>query len=574
VRTLGQLLAIAMVTMSAPAYAQDAVGDWRGVLKVSEAVSLPVVIHLRRDDAGTWSGTMDSPSQGAAGIPLEDIVAAEGRLGFKVPLVSGEYAATWDEASSTWKGQWSQGGGPSLPLDLAVPPPPPPLPANWQLPSDAEIAALIDARIAPRAGQGLVIGVLDPQGSRVVARGPAGAAAFDGDTLFEIGSISKVFTALILADMANKGEVSLDDPAEKYLPAGATVPSRGGRKITLRDLATHTSGLPRLPDNMPYSDIEDPYADYTEALLLEFLAGHELGRDVGEKWDYSNLGVGLLGYLVGRAAGSDYETLLRERITGPLGMTDTSVALSAAQQARFAPALDMYMRPTKPWTLPGLVGAGGIRSTAADMLKFAAGALDPNSPIGPAMKLALTVREPIDGDRVGQALGWQVVHPEPGREILQHGGGTGGFRTHLALEPSYGRAVVALANSAAEPSATDLALHALVGSPAAPTPAVPPPPPAPVERAEVTLPAAELDRVVGRYEMLPGVVIAIARQEGGLTAQLTGQPAFPIYAEGPLKFFWRVVNAEVEFSTDANGKVTGGIFKQDGRQAPLKRLEP
>src|SRR5690606_15911585 len=180
---------------------------------------------------------------------------------------------------------------------------PEPLPANWEIPADAEIESLIAARIAPRAGQGLVLGVIEPEGRRVVAGGPQGAAGFDGDTVFEIGSISKVFTAMILADMAAKGEVSLDDPAEKFLPAGATMPSRGGRRITLADLSTHVSALPRLPDNLAYGDAADPYADYTEALLLEFLADHQLTRDIGSQAEYSNLAVGLLGYLLGRAAG-------------------------------------------------------------------------------------------------------------------------------------------------------------------------------------------------------------------------------------------------------------------------------
>jgi D-alanyl-D-alanine-carboxypeptidase/D-alanyl-D-alanine-endopeptidase len=572
-RIIQQLLVVTAVTLSVPAAAQEAAGDWAGVLEVTESVRLPLVVHIGRDDAGALSGTLDSPSQGAVGLPLAEIAAAEGRLAFKVPAVGGEYAGTWDAVSKSWKGEWSQGGG-RLPLELAVPPPPPPLPANWTPPADDRIEALIAERLAPRAGQGLVVGVLEPVGRRVLAGGPAGGAAFDGDTLFEIGSISKVFTALILADMVNKGEVSLDDPAEKFLPPGATMPERG-RKITLADLASHTSSLPRLPDDMPFADPEDPYADYTEAMLLEFLAGHALTRAVGERWDYSNLGVGLLGYLLGRAVGSDYETLLRERITGPLGMADTAVSLTADQQARFAPALDMYLRPAKPWRLPAFAGAGAIRSTADDMLKFAAAALDPASPIGPAMKTALSVRRDIPGSTAEQALGWVVAHHEPGREVLMHNGGTGGFRSGLVIEPSKRTAVVALANSAAEPAATDLALHVLIGSPAAPTPPVPPPPPAPpVEQAATTLPAAELDRVAGRYELAPSVVLTIARQGDGLTAQLPGQPAFPIFAEAPLRFFWRVVNAQVEFTTDASGKVTGGTFEQDGRRIPLKRLDP
>jgi len=321
-------------------------------------------------------------------------------------------------------------------------------------------------------------------------------------------------------------------------------------------------------------DPDDPYADYTEALLLQFLAGYELPREIGERADYSNLGVGLLGYLLGRAAGSDYETLLRDRITGPLGMADTAIALSADQQARFAPALDMFVRPVKPWRLSVLAGAGAIRSTANDMLTFAAAALDPDSPIGPAMRTALSVRRPSGNSRVEQALGWQVVHPEPGREVVQHGGGTGGFRTHLALEPSSGRAVVVLANSAAEPSAMDLAVHLLVGSPVAPTPPLPAAPPPPVARTEVTLPAAELDRVVGRYQLLPELILTLERRGERLMAQLTGQPAFPIFAEAPLEFFWRVVDAQLRFTADESGKVTGVVLTQNGQQLIGKRVEP
>ena len=135
------------------------------------------------------------------------------------------------------------------------------------------------------------------------------------------------------------------------------------------------------------------------------------------------------------------------------------------------------MQPAKPWHLPALVGAGGIRSTADDMLRFAAAALDPQSPIGPAMATTLANRVDGGNPRAEQALGWQVVHPEPGRDLLIHNGGTGGFRSALALEPDKGRAAVVLVNSGAEPSATDLAMHVLLGSPVAPTPPVPPAPP-------------------------------------------------------------------------------------------------
>ena len=581
-RTWTKVLVGVAMSISAPAAAQDAVGDWIGTLDAGGA-KLRLAVHIQRGPDGSLAGTMDSLDQGSFGIPLGSIVVEGARLAFAVPVISGGYTGEWDEATMGWRGNWSQGGA-SLPLALAPGGPPPeaarapePLPANWEIPSDAAIESLIDARNAPREGQGIVVGVLDPAGRRVVAGGPQGGEAFGGDTVFEIGSISKVFTALILADMANKGEVALDDPAEKYLPAGARMPARGGRKITLRDLSTHMSALPRLPDNMPFGDPADPYADYTEAMMLEFLGRYELPRDIGAQAEYSNFGVGLLGYLLGRAAGSDYETLLRERITGPLGMADTSVALSAGQQARFAPGYGTFMQPARPWHLPTLVGAGGIRSTADDMLRFASAALDPQSPIGPAMTTALANRVEGGNPRAEQALGWQVGHPEPGRTVVIHNGGTGGFRSALALEPDKGRAAVVLVNSAAEPSATDLALHVLVGAPVAPTPPVPPAPPPQAARAEVTLPVAELDRVVGRYEFAPGVVFSVTRNGTALQAQREGSavgPVLPIFAEAPLRFFWRAVDGTIEFTTDAGGQVTGAEATFDGQKLTGKRLDP
>jgi CubicO group peptidase (beta-lactamase class C family) len=572
----GVVTATMIITVAAPAAAQEAAGDWSGTLDVNASVSLPLVVHIKRDDAGALSGTMDSPSQGANGIPLAEVAGAGRSLAFKVPAVQGSYKGQWDKSSKSWKGEWSQGGM-SWQLVLGPPRQPAPLPVHWQPPGEAEISALLASRIAPRPGEGVVAGVLGPQGPRVVARGPDGGAAFTGDTLFEIGSISKVFTSLILSDMVARGQVALDDPAEKYLPAGHHMPARGGRKITLLDLATHTSGLPRLPDNMPFADPDDPYADYGEAQLLAFLDRYELPRDIGTKWEYSNLGVGLLGYLLTRAAGKDYETLLRERITGPLQMADTAVALSAKQQARFAPGYDAYMQPAKPWRLSVLAGAGGIRSTTNDMLKFAAAALDPRSPIAPAMKLALERRRPTGNARMEQALGWEVFHPEPGREIVMHDGGTGGFRSSLALEPAKQTAVVVLANSGAEPSTNDLALHLLVGSPVAPTPLVRPAPPPRTAHSEISLPPTELDRVIGRYEFTPGVVFNITRVGNGLHAQRQGAvtgPDLPLFPEAPLKFFWKAVDAQIRFTTDASGQVTGAVFVQNGQSLTGNRTQP
>jgi serine-type D-Ala-D-Ala carboxypeptidase/endopeptidase len=449
----------------------------------SPAGEITLVLYVERGADASISAKIENFSQRPPNLaPIADIKVTGGHLVFRVGGNTA-YEGDWDSAAQVWKGIFGAGTGVALNFAKGAP-------APWQPPPDSKIAELIAARNAPRSGQGIVVGVIEPNGRRIVAGGMGAGAEFDRGTLFEIGSISKVFTSLILADMVNKGEVSLDDPAAKYLPARHKMPERNGRQITLRDLSTHRSGLPRMADNMrAVFDPDGPFADYDEQRLLAFLDSYQLTRDIGVQWEYSNLGAGLLGYLLTQAAGADYETLLRERITRPLGMNDTRIALPPAQAARLAPGFDEYLRPVKPWDLAILTGAGGIRSSAADMLTFAAAVLDPDSLIAPAVKTMLSVRVPGESPQVDQALGWEVLRLALGHEVLLHAGQTGGYRAMLALEPMQGRAVVALANTAAEPSTVDLAFHILLGRPFAPTPAVPPAPPPPTRHTEISLPA-------------------------------------------------------------------------------------
>jgi D-alanyl-D-alanine-carboxypeptidase/D-alanyl-D-alanine-endopeptidase len=573
--TRALLAAFAAIAIAVPATAQEAVGNWAGVLEVAPGTRLPLAVHIERDVSGTLSGTMFSLAQGAA-LPLAGIAVEGGSLAFSAPTIGGSYKGQWDAEAKTWEGEWSQAGM-HWPLSFAVPPPSKPLPADWHLPSDDEIATLIADRNAPRPGQGFVVGVLGPEGQRFVAGGTGVGAQVDRRTLFEIGSITKVFTALILADMVNKGEVSLDDPAAKYLPKGHHMPERGGRQITLRDLSTHHSGLPRMADDMgPVDSLDGPFWDYGEAKLLAFFDRYQLTRDIGSQWEYSNLGVGLLGYLLARAAHTDYESLLRKRITGPLGMKDTLITLPPGEAARLAPAFDRYMRPAKPWDIGILTGAGGIRSSAADMLIFAKAVLDPKSPIAAAVKTTLSVRVPGEAPpAVEQALGWEVMHIPPERELLVHAGQTGAFQSTLMLEPAKGRAVVALTNSQAQPPPDDIALHIMIGAPVAPTPPVPPPPPPPTKHTEISLPAADLDKLVGRYDFGNGFVITVTHDGATLRVlreAIPGAQAAQIFPEAPLAFFWKVVDARIRFTTDASGTVTGAEFAQGNTKLTGRRL--
>jgi CubicO group peptidase (beta-lactamase class C family) len=176
--------------------------------------------------------------------------------------------------------------------------------------------------------------VIGPEGRRIVAAGSTGAndpRPVDGDTVYEIGSITKVFTSLLLADMVERGEVAVDDPVAKYLP-GVKVPERNGKRITLHDLSTHRSALPRMPANFPAKNPTNPYVDYPVVRLYEFLSSHALRRDIGAEYEYSNLGAGLLGHALARRAGMSYESVLRERVARRAGNHEANSATSSGNK--------------------------------------------------------------------------------------------------------------------------------------------------------------------------------------------------------------------------------------------------
>jgi len=329
---------------------------------------------------------------------------------------------------------------------------PPPVVASQPMPTDADIRAMLLRRVATGKNPGIVVGIYENGTTRVVALGRSGAPndSLDGNTVFEIGSITKVFTSTLLADMAARGLVSLDDPVAKYLPASVRVPSRNGRSITLLDLATQHSGLPRLPDNMKPADPDNPYADYTREQMYEFLSRYELTRDPGATFEYSNLGVGLLGDALSLRAGTSYEALVLDRILQPLGMRDTRITLTPIMRSRLARPYDARGLPTKNWDLPALAGAGALRSTANDMLRFAIAALGtPGTPAAVASALAEAERPRRELGTDGTArigLNWFTARTGP-VEIVWHNGGTGGYRSFLGLDKARGRAVVVLTNS-------------------------------------------------------------------------------------------------------------------------------
>lgn len=275
------------------------------------------------------------------------------------------------------------------------------------------------------------------------------------DTLFEIGSVTKVFTALALAHLASVGTVSLDEPLGDLLPAGTAVPSRAGQPISLQHLATHTSGLPRLPKGMLLQALlrpskPDPYADCTADVLLSGLAGTRLGATPGKRFRYSNLGAGLLGLALARQAGTEYETLITHGICAPLGMTDTVVTVDATRSERSAQGHVRRGRPAAPWHLADLAGAGGLHSTATDLVAFVRAQLD-GGPAGLAEAIRLSRAVEYRRSPFARVhLGWMAhrLHPRQGAHLqIWHNGGTGGFASFVGFDPEKRLAVIALGNT-------------------------------------------------------------------------------------------------------------------------------
>lgn len=337
--------------------------------------------------------------------------------------------------------------------------------AHAQVASDDEIRKILADRIdVQHQSIGIVVGVVGPEGRRVIAYGrleQGDSRTLDGDTIFEIGSETKVFTSLLLADMVQRGEVALDDPVAKYLPATVKVPERNGRSITLIDLATHTSGLPRLPGNMAFKDINNPYADYTVEQLYQFLSSYQLTRDIGSQYLYSNLGGGLLGHALTRRAGMDYEALVRSRICDPLGMKSTRIALTTQMKERLAVGHNAGMKSVENWDFPTLAGAGALRSTINDQLNFLAANLGiTKSPLAPAMAAMVKVRRPTGLDGVQVALGWHVFTGN-GKEIVWHNGGTGGYRSWMGYDAKARVGVALLSNAETVLGVDDIGHHLL-----------------------------------------------------------------------------------------------------------------
>jgi serine-type D-Ala-D-Ala carboxypeptidase/endopeptidase len=299
---------------------------------------------------------------------------------------------------------------------------------------------------------GMVIGIVDEHGTHVFSAGKLDNGtdqAVDGDTVFEIGSISKTFTVLLLQDMVQRGEMKLDDPVAKYLPISVKMPTHDGKEITLLNLAAQDSGLPRDPDNLsPTRGLpENPFADYTVERLYEFLSNHKLQREPGKEFEYSNVGMALLGHVIVLKAGKDYESLVVERICRPLNMDSTGVVFTPELKSRLAMGHGSDGKRAPNWDFQVYAGAGAVRSTANDLLKYVAANIGlTQSDLTPLMQKTHVLHHLAQSRYGNTALPWmdRSQSDQTGTELLGHAGGTGGYETFIGFDKQHRRGVVVL----------------------------------------------------------------------------------------------------------------------------------
>ncbi len=455
----------------------------------------------------------------------------------------------------------------------------------WRMNSEQEVSATersADAasRLAEemvRSGRvaGLSVGIVSMNASGKLQEqtfhfGDASTDGYvpDDDTIYEIGGLSNIFTAVLLAASVTHGELSLDITAAELLPAGVTMPVYNGREITLLDLVTHRSGLPRIADNMPMAKPGNPYDDYTSELAGEFLKSHKPGRPPGTKYEYSNFAMAYLGHLLTVRSGmKDYDALLSQRITQPLKMLTTGTS-PEKKSSQVAVGHSADGRRAPPWTCADIPGAAGIRSTIGGLNRFMVAQLKaPDDKFGKAINLAFETQiEPLDNE-FAMGLGWLIARDG---ETRFHNGQTGGFHSAMFVNRQLNLGVCVLSNTASS-DVTGLAERIMQQKAGEQSNQ----PARPELRAEKDLdvPANVMDRYVGRYQLAPTFIFDVRREGNKLMVGITNQATQQVFPRSEGEWYYKSVKAALLFGGVKNGKAQSLTLLQDGARQKASRIE-
>jgi D-alanyl-D-alanine-carboxypeptidase/D-alanyl-D-alanine-endopeptidase len=389
-----------------------------------------------------------------------------------------------------------------------------------------------------------------------------GTSAPNDKTLYEIGSISKVFTSLLLADAVESGKLKLDDPISTIMKELAQQNPTVGSSITFKHLSHHVSGLPVMPTNIRPSDATNPFAGYDRAMLTEYMLSVKPARKPGESYEYSNLAVGLLGDLLSRQAGVSYEELLQKKLTDPLKMSDTSITLTKDQKSRFAPPHNAALLPDNAWDFDALAGCGAIRSNIDDMLLFAEASLNPpDGKLGKVIELAWQQHKPAGAGGAAMGLGWMIAGDGSTR---WHNGQTGGYQAMILVSRPAKCATVLLCNTAG--SQTDALaeqiIQTIMGMNVQPR----------TFETEVKVDPQVAKRLEGKYQLAPGIMITVQVKDGRMMAQLTGQQFLALSPKSETEWRYQAVDATLKFELPKSGNSPKVTLHQNGREMPSARI--
>lgn len=425
--------------------------------------------------------------------------------------------------------------------------------------------------IRQRLVDGVSVGIIDGSRNLTFHLGEwcPGQGSPNDQTIYEIGSITKVFTGTLLAIEADGDRSFLLDPVNGRR-GRVNLPSYQGQPINWLQLATHRSGLPRLPDNLAILPPDNPYVNYDSAKASEFLNAYQLPRRPGTEYEYSNFAFSWLGHLLTEEDGAfSYERLLEKRITRPLRMEDTVLTLSTRQERRMATPHSSVGVVASTWEFADLPGAGGIRSTLADMMKFISAVIDPSEipsdrRLADGIDLAWSKHQESSHPHFAMGLGWQIARDG---ETRWHNGQTGGFHSVLFVNRAQKRGVVALANTAdasrIELMAENL-MRRLSGEAMQPD----------NELEEIEVELSIMKRLEGRYELSPTFVLDVRVVGNRLMVGVTNQPTHQVFAKRTDRWFYKAVDAELDFDLPAIGPAKSVELIQNGiRQTAVRVLD-
>ncbi|MBF0104118.1 MAG: beta-lactamase family protein [Deltaproteobacteria bacterium] len=441
----------------------------------------------------------------------------------------------------------------------------PALKEKWQIGVDAIMQPAIEAKRLV----GAVVGIITPEGMAVYGYGATklnGKDVPDGDTVFYIASITKTVTSLVLAQMAENKDLKLTDPVAKFLPQGVTVPHYKGREITLLDLSTHHSGLPLMPSNFDLSNPVKSFKAYDTKMLYDFLSDHKLKYMPGTRYEYSNLGAGLLGHVLSLKSGKTYEDLVTDLVLKPLKMHDTGQSRNKIKNT-LVTGYDWDLQKRVPWPDKVILeGAGALYSTAHDMLRYLGanmGFID--SPLGKAMQITHVPKKKAQAKSIG--LGW-FISDHQGQTLVWHNGDTPSCSSWAGFIKSKNTGVVVLANTSTlfNGIIDDAGLNVvslLLGRSYKPF----------IFPEEVKIKSGLLKEYSGEYRSQDAKkTVQIKPQAGGLWVVFSKNESIRFYAASETSFFSKLNLTNLVFKRDNLGTVSRLIFNTyDGDEAEYRR---